>query len=449
MKSVCDYLMAKKMVSTIVDVCLVAAANFGGTLRGTNAEKDEDTSSYHSNTMPWETGLYESRGKMLATSSSAGVSITPSSSNAANARKKCYTSIFDNLHELLLDPSTLHLADEMLSGANKSMDELFHHSLYKELIGKGHVDTLLRLRGPFLRSWLEAECNAGNDKVSAELLWRYFTMHNDHAEAARIIIGAALQPQPFPLGHRISYLTRGVGSLSAQQNSGGLNVLQQLEEVQSNLDVANVQNRILDILLSNIELSSIVGAEKIETLSKTIVNATKLLNEYAAVLQLWDFCLIIIHCCRSRGESFDGTIQGLWRTIIGEILPRSAAYPEKNKHAAKLLNRIHEQSYVEKKDDGSKFEEGRWIVPLKSKIVSLGNELYGSGADHTFPLVLLSGELETLRRVYNTCNNTNKLTTPWSLTAFLEVGCTYQSIIQAYDQLFHSAEDKDADIDER
>ena len=449
MKSLCDFLIIKKRVSEIVDVSLVAAANFGGTLRGTAAEKDDDATSYRSNMMTWESGLYQSRGIVASTSSSTGTSMSPASTSAASARKKCYTIIFDNLHELLMEPSTLDLADEMLNRCNKSMDELFHHSLYGELIEKGHVDTLLRLRGPILRSWLEMECEKSNGKVNHELLWRYFSIHGEHAEAARIIVEAASKVDHISLDRRIAYLTRGVGSYSSLQQNGAPYAFQQLEDVQSRLDVANVQSRVLSTILSNSELSSKLGATELEKLSKNIISADELLNNYAAPLQLWEFCLIIIHCCRSRGESFDATIVKLWRTILSEIIPLTVSFPEQNIHAAKLLNRIHERCLVVKQDDGTKFEEGRWILPLKTKIVTLGNELYGSGADHTFPLLLLVGELESLRRVYNSCKNADKSSTSWSLLAFLEVGCPYPSLIQVYDQLLQSVESEGADIDER
>jgi len=331
-----------------------------------------------------------------------------------------------------------------LTAATDSMDDVFHNQLYEDLLKRGHIDTLLRVRGPLLRSWLESQCSEGNNDVNAEMLWRYFTLHDNHEEASRVIVESAVQPNSLPLDRRIAYLSRGVGSLSAQQQS---NLMPQLEEAQNYLDVANVQSRIRAVLVANQELSNNLGREKMDKLSNNILSADVLLNEYAAELQLWDFCLIIIHCCRLHDEGINGTIQGLWRTILSDLIPKSAA-DSSNRLAAKLLKRIHEQSYVQKQDDGSSFEDENWILGLKSKIVTLGNELYGSGADHTFPLVLLAGELESLRRVYNMSKG-NSFDHPWPLMTFLEVGCPYAALIQAYDNLARDAENEGADIYER
>ncbi len=41
-----------------------------------------------------------------------------------------------------------------------------------------------------------------------------------------------------------------------------------------------------------------------------------------------------------------------------------------------------------------KFENGEWIPRLRNRVTSLGQELFGKGADYTFPLDLIVRELE-------------------------------------------------------
>ena len=40
------------------------------------------------------------------------------------------------------------------------------------------------------------------------------------------------------------------------------------------------------------------------------------------------------------------------------------------------------------------FENGEWIPRLRNRVTSLGKELFGKGADYTFPLDLIVRELE-------------------------------------------------------
>lgn len=40
------------------------------------------------------------------------------------------------------------------------------------------------------------------------------------------------------------------------------------------------------------------------------------------------------------------------------------------------------------------FENGDWVVPLSDRIISLGKEVYGNGADYVFPVEFLASKLE-------------------------------------------------------
>eukprot|EP00815_Leptocylindrus_aporus_P009885 CAMPEP_0116051942 /NCGR_PEP_ID=MMETSP0322-20121206/1276_1 /TAXON_ID=163516 /ORGANISM="Leptocylindrus danicus var. apora, Strain B651" /LENGTH=350 /DNA_ID=CAMNT_0003534779 /DNA_START=274 /DNA_END=1326 /DNA_ORIENTATION=- len=274
-------------------------------------------------------------------------------------------------------------------------------------------------------------------------------MHGDHMEAGRLIIQAALSTEPLSIEKRSSYLSRALGSYSTLEHNGSIAAHQLVEEVQNYVDVLNVQSRINAVVESNVNLRGLLDAAGLEQLSKTVVSADDLLNDFAAKLQMWDFCLIIIHCCRKRDVEFDGTIQKLWYTIMSEILPSRVEDPSANQIAAKLLQRIHDQSIVEKQDRGVTFETGAWITSLKTAVITLGSELYGSGADHTFPVTLVLGELESLRRVFATISCSDIFRNPWPLQAFLDIGCPYIVIVQAYDSLLSMAESEGAEVSER
>ena len=58
---------------------------------------------------------------------------------------------------------------------------------------------------------------------------------------------------------------------------------------------------------------------------------------------------------------------------------------------------LEEETIVLGTDGGGtiqEFENGEWIPRLRNRVTSLGKELFGKGADYTFPLDLLVNELE-------------------------------------------------------
>jgi len=449
LESATRHLMSHRLASAVIEVCLVAASNFGGSTRGITFESDEDTVP-DMQILPWESNLYQTYKSMNTGDSTNSIVVSASTStNPESARKKCYDTAISCIDEMLSDPNSAHLADAMLGVVSTSLDEEFHHTLYKNLVANNNMDTLLRFSGSILKKWLHAESLKNNDAINAEVLWRYFTMHGDHMEAGRLIIQAALSTEPLSIEKRSSYLSRALGSYSTLEHNGSIAAHQLVEEVQNYVDVLNVQSRINAVVESNVNLRGMLDAAGLEQLSKTVVSADDLLNDFAAKLQMWDFCLIIIHCCRKRDVEFDGTIQKLWYTIMSEILPSRVEDPSANQIAAKLLQRIHDQSIVEKQDRGGTFETGAWITSLKTAVITLGSELYGSGADHTFPVTLVLGELESLRRVFATISCSDIFRDPWPLQAFLDIGCPYIVIVQAYDSLLSMAESEGAEVSER
>ena len=137
-----------------------------------------------------------------------------------------------------------------------------------------------------------------------------------------------------------------------------------------------------------------------EALSFTLMNVSELYNEYAFPLNLFDVCLLILETCRHNEYE---SINTLWKSIICEVrLPCQT----NSEAVVDFLTRLKQGSMLEEEpifygtstvstnNDVQQFENGEWITRLRNRVTSIGKEVYGKGADYTFPLDLIVTELE-------------------------------------------------------
>ena len=410
-------LMSIENVGALVDICLVCASNFGGSVKGTSAEDDvalfASTAQNSSSVLSWEIGLYHSgvnanneENNALAQSSStavpslsnqqivvSGVEVTP-----LDARKSCYSILIHHLRELLRSQSShqRQLGDIMLSVAANSRDELFQRTLYTFLLDENHVETLLRIQSPKVENWLM------DDEKNMDLLFRYYVFHGRHIEAADTMYARATSDTDIvPLDQRIECLTRAVNSLrsaneaASSQNNGNfigmnevegkLNVVQHLESVQEQLEVSGLQKKILSAVIEQN-----LKPPNLDELRNKLLGVSELYNEYAAPLGLYRLCLAIIQTCKTNDPS---SIEILWRSILSKEVPLKT----QSANAVEILQRLRDGTPLEDMNEYESqgtFEDGKWISNVKETIISIGKELYGKGADYAFPLQLLVSNLE-------------------------------------------------------
>ncbi|GMI03933.1 hypothetical protein TrRE_jg4285, partial [Triparma retinervis] len=97
----CDALFDVRAISGIVDVVIATAANFGGTVKGSNCEDDEVAGTNTNHLFEWEHGIYVNGG---------------GDGTPAEARKKCYDVLLGKLHGLI-EGKEFDAADDMMSNA--------------------------------------------------------------------------------------------------------------------------------------------------------------------------------------------------------------------------------------------------------------------------------------------------------------------------------------------
>jgi len=204
-------------------------------------------------------------------------------------------------------------------------------------------------------------------------------------------------------------------------------------QFQEQLDVATIQKRVL----TTISQSQDTGLEqaKIDALKFTLVNISDLYNDYACPLNLFDVCLLILETCRRNDLD---TINVLWKSIIcEEVLPcQTNSYSVVN-----FLTRLKQGSLLEEEaiafgyeaaNDLQMFETGEWLHRLRNRVTSLGKELFGKGADYTFPMDLIVRELEGLRQTFDETREGDHLSQPWPAQTMLDVGVPFFMLHDSY-----------------
>ena len=304
--------------------------------------------------------------------------------------------------------SNQRLAGELVAACAASSDIKFVHSLYEHLLATNNAETALRIDHPSIENWLL------NEKKDVNLVWKYYTLHGRNVLAGDIMWKQALNSEDkVPLEQRIECLARAANSYSsalvgpsaqrmsraAQEEQVTAEVLQSRNiQIQEQLDVASIQKRILTTIVQSPDIT--LESAKMVALSFTLMNVSELYNEYAFPLNLFDVCLLILETCRHNEYE---SINTLWKSIICEVILPCQTNSEA---VVDFLTRLKQGSMLEEEpifygtstvstnNDVQQFENGEWITRLRNRVTSIGKEVYGKGADYTFPLDLIVTELE-------------------------------------------------------
>ena len=438
-----DLLVRLDDVSSVVDLCVETSSNFK-VMKMPAVSRD---SVRPGGMFAWEMDLYHKHapagGENQSNSGNSGTqSRTPvsnasysSSVTAEDAIDTCYALVFFHLDGLLR--TNKRLSDRMVSACAAVSDKGFLSSLFAFLVESSNIETLLRIDCAEAEAFLK-------DRGDANLLYRYYNVQEKHAEAARIAAEKAHETQNVALADRIEWLTRARNSYRVAQGAHRKNAGQMSEaeitkvaaEADDFLKVAVLQQRILREIDSLPEVpEDKIVLSKYEALKTTLIDINGLLNDYAAVVPLYGICLTIFHSCRHDDPD---QIREMWRFIFCEEITPCYTRAESIYHAlvdlaaeCGLEDRVILLTDSQSADDDSDslFESGAWIVPLQEKIIKLARELYGTGADYTFPIDYILERLQYLRGLMHH----SYLSPGWSLITLSEAGIPYLVILEEYE----------------
>ena len=153
---------------------------------------------------------------------------------------------------------TARRRDEAYEEINNSDDEVFQTHLYDWYLSQGWSDRLLEISSPHVVTYLQRK--SLDDTAHADLLWRYYAHYNSYFEAATVQLQLAKSGFELSLGQRIEYLSRARANASTRVTGiSDMRMNRQsrqelLREVSDLLDLANIQEDILQRMKSDIRL---------------------------------------------------------------------------------------------------------------------------------------------------------------------------------------------------
>jgi nuclear pore complex protein Nup155 len=176
--------------------------------------------------------------------------------------------------------ATARRRNEAYDEINNSEDEVFQTNLYDWYLQQGWSERLLEISSPHVVTYLELKSK--DDVQHADLLWRYYAHYNNFFEAALVQLQLANSGFTLSLGQRIEYLSRAranastrVGGISEMRTTKRKTRQEILREVSDLLDIATIQEEILQKLNSDPRLSAERRAAVLPELDGQILPVTE------------------------------------------------------------------------------------------------------------------------------------------------------------------------------
>lgn len=421
-----DLLIQLGDAPSVVEICLLTADNFRRQPSITRSRVIRDREQV----LSWERDLYhknreELQNNLGGNNSSPGASDSFGASvSEKDAIDTCYAIILHHLSRLLVS-DRVH-ADKMISACASYTDKEFLQELFKFLLDNNHADVLVRINSIDAEKFLR-------EHDDPDLLWRYFDVQGKHSDSAKVSIDRATKEDQVPIEERIEWLTRASNSLKKESKNTSWQTEHSLNfDVIPKLNLAKIQHRCLQAIDSLPERPTTITEEDWGKIRTSLMDVSDL-YKLAAGVPLADMCLVIMHSCRSNETQ---TIEMLWKTLLSEKLFPAATHSSKVYDSLKELATIPDSEFDPlhlidvngvSKNRLPLFEKGGWIQNVESTIRSLGHDLYGKGADFTFPVDFLMGLLENIRKAYD------KLHSPgWSMKVLAQAGVSYVSLIRSF-----------------
>ncbi|SZE99990.1 unnamed protein product [Blumeria hordei] len=242
-------------------------------------------------------------------------------------RKQCYNLVYQILEHIeaycssepdMIDGNPTLAAtrrNEASQVVNTSDDELFQFDLYEWYLANGKERTLLSIDSNYVVQFLTKSASASLER--ADLLWKFHQGRDQFYEAAMVQSGLAKSDFDIPLARRIEYLCRAkanASALTSQTQLVGRQARQVLQyEIIELLDVANIQDEILQRLMADPRTDEANRQRILTKLDGKIRDLTVLYNEFADQASYFDICLTIYEAASHRN---DADIAATWRQLL-------------------------------------------------------------------------------------------------------------------------------------
>jgi len=239
----------------------------------------------------------------------------------------------------------------------------------------------------------------------ADLLWRYYAHHHNFLEAASVQLLLAKGCFPLDLETRIGYLSRAKTNASIRTTSlfdAQQSRQQLLREISDLLDVANIQDDILQRMKSEPRLNNERRPQVLQSLDGEILPVGDLYNQYADQAGYFDICILIYNVADHRNPA---DIAASWQSLV-------------------------EQTHAAAEEMGDAGPLPYEAVALKVR--ALGVRLHR--AEATFPVGILLPMLE--RYALEQGGGPER----WVVDLFLDLDIPPESLLPVLEQILYSGE---------
>ncbi|KAF2805502.1 nucleoporin-domain-containing protein [Mytilinidion resinicola] len=207
--------------------------------------------------------------------------------------------------------------NEAYDQINSSEDEVFQTNLYDWYLQQGWSDRLLEISSPHVVTYLKEKSREAPEY--GDLLWRYYAHYNNYFDAAIVQLQLAKSFFTIKLSQRIEYLSRAranastrVGGISEMRSTKQQTRQDLLREVSDLLDIATIQEDILDKLKSDPRTAG-RRDEILSQLDGNILPVTDLYNGFADQAGYYDMCILIYQAADYRNAA---DIESTWQNLI-------------------------------------------------------------------------------------------------------------------------------------
>uniref|UniRef100_A0A060T3R1 ARAD1C41932p n=1 Tax=Blastobotrys adeninivorans TaxID=409370 RepID=A0A060T3R1_BLAAD len=294
------------------------------------------------------------------------------------------------------------LRDETYTISFNCKDEVFHFSFYDWFLQKGLDQRLLYVTTPFILPYLQAR--AKEDFHVANLLWQYYSKHDDYYSTAEVLFELARSEFDVSLSQRIEFLSRGKGFCNSACAPNLMQSMNRLAEaIQEYMDIALVQDEILNRVWNDARFTEEKRQEAVKVLDGKILNVSDLFNEFADPLEYFEVCLNIFRVTDFQGSD---EIMRCWK---------------------KLITSTHEKAASEGGGEGAGYEYISQVVQRLGQQFML--------AEFVFPVSFLLSQLEAYS--YEYAANAPR---GWVVDTFLNAGVNYDALYGLLNDLLQRRE---------
>lgn len=171
-----------------------------------------------------------------------------------------------------------------------------------------------------------------------DLLWKYYESNSNHSAAAKILANlAAIEGNTLNLKQRLAYLARAIMCMSSSQTGYAPCLGVYLRDLEDKLDVAKVQEQILNTLKNiNVGHNPAIN-DAISALDSGLYQISQLYENFADPFELWECKLAIIECA---GYSDVPLIESIWKNILKCELKNSSHINSSNDRLGQILSKV-------------------------------------------------------------------------------------------------------------